>query len=134
MRRTVEVALAIPVENDRVLVARRATGVHLGGAWEFPGGKLGAGEDPAAAARRELREETGLAAERLEPLLVTDHAYPDVALRFHVFTARELSGELRIDESREHAWLSPAELVRLEMPEANRPIVSALVERVGAGR
>ncbi len=113
-----------------MLVARRGAGTHLAGSWEFPGGKIEAQEPPAQAARRELREETGLVAGELEPVGVFVHDDPERSLRFHVFVAREPAGEVRID-GREWGWMSRAELAALEMPEANGPIVRALMERIG---
>ncbi len=70
MSDSLDVALAIPILDGKLLVTRRAAGSHLEGAWEFPGGKVEAGEEPATAAGRELEEETGLVAGDLEPLLV----------------------------------------------------------------
>ena len=124
------VALAIPVVEGRLLVARRPAGSHLEGTWEFPGGKVEPGEQPEAAARRELEEETGLLANGLEPLLVVLHEYPERSVRLHVFLAREPRGELRIEVSREWAWNSLAEVGRLPMPEANAQILSALRRRL----
>jgi 8-oxo-dGTP diphosphatase len=128
--RTVDVALAIPVVGDEMLVARRPEGTHLAGAWEFPGGKIVDGEEPSAAARRELAEETGLVAERLEPLLVLVHEYPEHPVRLHVFIARDPSGEVRIGGSREWGWRTLRQLRELEMPPANAPILNALRWRV----
>jgi 8-oxo-dGTP diphosphatase len=75
--RTVLVAAAIIVEEGRVLVTQRKTGTHLAGAWEFPGGKVEAGEDPREALRRELREELGIDARVGEIVDVTFHRYED---------------------------------------------------------
>ena len=122
----VDVALAIPVRDGRLLVARRGAGLHLAGAWEFPGGKVEAGERPAEAARRELLEETGLAAAELEPLGLFVHDYAEMPLRFHVFLARDPQGEPRLDGAREHAWKTLAELRELQMPDANRQMIRAL--------
>ena len=88
----IDVALAIPVLEGKVLIARRGAGLHLAGHWEFPGGKVEAGEAPAEAARRELVEETGLRCAALEPLVVVVHDYAELPLRFHVFLAREWEG------------------------------------------
>jgi 8-oxo-dGTP diphosphatase len=122
----IDVALVVACRDGRFLVARRPGDVHLAGFWEFPGGKIEAGEEPAEAARRELDEETGLFAPSLEPLVVVVHDYVDRPLRFHVFLAREPRGEVRMDEEREWSWKSRDELEQLEMPEANRQMVRAL--------
>ena len=71
----IDVALAIPVREGRALVRRRPAGSHLAGCWEFPGGRVEPGEEPLAAARRELAEETGLRADSWEPLVLVVHDY-----------------------------------------------------------
>jgi 8-oxo-dGTP diphosphatase len=114
------------VRGGSVLVARRPESQHVGGAWEFPGGKVENGEEPADAALRELREETGLAAATASPLLVFVHDYPDRRLRFHAFVVTDASGEVATDGGRAFQWVLPASLDQLEMPEANRAILRAL--------
>jgi 8-oxo-dGTP diphosphatase len=109
-----------------VLVARRAEAQHLPGAWEFPGGKIETGEEPAQAALRELREETGLTADSAEPLLVFVHDYPDRRLRFHAFVVADAAGDVVTDGDRAFSWVAPASLDALTMPEANRAILRAL--------
>ncbi len=125
-----DVALAIPILDGKLLVARRAAGSPLEGAWEFPGGKVEPGEEPATAAGRELEEETGLVARDLEPLLVLVHEYPERSVRLHVFLVREPRGRVCMDRPREWAWKSLAELSQLEMPAANVRILGALRWRV----
>jgi len=122
----IDIALVVACRERRFLVARRSGEVHLAGYWEFPGGKIEPGEEPAEAARRELEEETGLLAPSLEPLVVVVHDYVDRPLRFHVFLSREPQGEVRLDEDREWGWKTRDELERLEMPEANRQMLRAL--------
>ena len=119
------------MREGKVLVARRAGDQHLGGTWEFPGGKVEAGEEPEAAARRELQEETGLNAGGLEPLIVFVHDYPDRRLRFHAFLARDAEGEPRTDGDRPCSFVPLSDLGKVEMPEANRAIVRALQWRLG---
>jgi len=114
------------VRDGLVLVARRADDQHLGGAWEFPGGKIEEGEEPADAALRELREEAGLTAAVAAPLLVFVHDYPDRRLRFHAFVVTDASGDVRTDGGRAYAWVAPTSLDDVPMPEANRAILRAL--------
>jgi len=130
----VDVALAVPLRDGRVLVARRGPGLHLAGLWEFPGGKVEPGEAPVDAARRELREETGLDADALEPLVICVHDYAEAPLRFHVFLAREPRGEVSLDGDRGFAWIEPDELAGYEMPEANRQMLRALHWRLAGER
>ena len=74
---TVLVAAGVLIEGGRVLLTQRKAGTHLAGAWEFPGGKVGPGEDPRTALRRELAEELGIDATAGEIVDVTFHRYED---------------------------------------------------------
>jgi 8-oxo-dGTP diphosphatase len=126
VRKTIEVALVVPVVDERVLVACRPAGSHLEGLWEFPGGKITEGEEPSAGARRELLEETGLVADTLEPLLVVVHEYVEYPVRLHVFLARSTSGEA----PPRWVWKTLAEIGELPMPPANERILTALCWRL----
>ena len=126
----VDIALTVVERDETYFVARRAAGLHLSGSWEFPGGKIDPGEHPVDAARRELKEETGLEAVALEPLVVVVHDYAEAPLRFHVFLARDAAGDVTMDSEREHAWLPLDTLLELPMPEANLQMLRALRWRV----
>src|SRR5205823_2977810 len=80
---TVVVVAAVVKRDDRFLLTRRQAGVHLGGYWEFPGGKCEAGETHAACLAREIREELGVQAIVADEMLATTHAYPDRRVELH---------------------------------------------------
>ena len=119
------------MRDGEVLVARRAADQHLPDLWEFPGGKVEAGEEPEAAALRELREETGLTAEVADPLIVFLHDYGDRRLRLHAFLVRASVGTPKLDGGRPWAFVSKDQLATLAMPEANQAILRALAWRMG---
>src|SRR5215475_10023251 len=106
--RTDIVAAGIVIERGRVLLSRRKKGSHLAGLWEFPGGKVEAGEDPRAALRRELDEELGIDAEIGEIVDVTFHRYDDAdkAVLLLFFEATRLAGspEPRAIDVAEVGW------------------------------
>ncbi len=110
-------------------MAERGAAAHLGGLWEFPGGKIEPGEEPQSAALRELKEETGLEGATAEPLVVLVHSYPDRTVRLHAYLIREPAGQVHVDGGRRWAWRPPAELASLPMPEANAAILRALTWR-----
>ncbi|TAG28677.1 MAG: (deoxy)nucleoside triphosphate pyrophosphohydrolase [Verrucomicrobia bacterium] len=113
-------------EKGHLLVARRPAGKHLGGRWEFPGGKLEPGETAEAALHRELAEELGCTVEIGAALTPVTHAYATVTVRLIPFVAR-LTPDSPPPEAREHEalrWVTHAELSELALPEADAPIVA----------
>ncbi len=121
----IDVAIGI-VEDDlgRILVQRRREDAMLGGLWEFPGGKVEAGETAEAACRRELLEEVGLEVEPGPEVVVVDHVYSHFAVRLHVFRCPVPGGLPR--GSQPLQWVTAAEMAGLAMPRANRKILDAL--------
>jgi 8-oxo-dGTP diphosphatase len=129
----IDVALAVAARSGKLLVRRRGARSHLAGRFEFPGGRIETGETPVDAARRELREESGLEARELEPLVIVVHDYPDRALRIHVYLAREPAGEPSAEpDAAAWEWKTLAELRELDMPDANREILEALGPRLAS--
>ncbi|HEY0178783.1 MAG TPA: Nudix family hydrolase [Dokdonella sp.] len=113
-------------ERGRVLLAQRPRGKHLAGAWEFPGGKCEDGELPIDALARELREELGIVVESARPLIAAPHRYPDRDILLDAWSVAKYSGTPHAHEHERLAWFEPDALERVEMPGADRPVVTAL--------
>ena len=123
----VEVAAAvIQREDGRFLLGQRPAGKVYAGYWEFPGGKAEAGEPAAAALKRELHEELGIAIERAYPWVTRDYDYAHAAVRLRVFRVVRWSGTLHGRESQQFAWQQPGAIDVSPMLPANAPILKAL--------
>lgn len=121
-------ACALLDRKGRVLLAKRPEGRSLAGLWEFPGGKVEAGERPDDALIRELREELGIAIAKkdLTPLTFASHAYPDFHLLMLVYLCRRWQLTVTALEGQELAWVSPDTLHLYDMPPADEPLKIAL--------
>lgn len=121
-------ACALLDREGTVLLAKRPAGRPLAGLWEFPGGKVEAGEQPEEALIRELREELGIeiAKEDLTPLTFASHAYPDFHLLMPVYLCRRWQGHLTAHEGQELLWARPDTLHLYNMPPADAPLKVAL--------
>ena len=126
--RAIVVSAAVIERDDAFLLTRRAADTHLGGRWEFPGGKVEHGETVEASLVREIREELGCVVLVGPLLLTTKHAYPDVQVELHFFSAR-LAGEPVPQLGQDMRWVPRAELARLPLPEADADLVTMLVSR-----
>ena len=112
--------------EGRLLLAQRPAHKHLGGFWEFPGGKIEPGETTEAALHREIAEELGCAIVLGEALGAVTHAYAEITVCLHPFRARLAVGSPP-PETREHAalrWVAAGELNTLKLPEADTPILA----------
>lgn len=104
-RKVVEVAVGVLIAPDhRLLITSRPAGKPMAGYWEFPGGKLEAGETVEAALARELMEELGLRIGMVHPWRVTEHDYPHAYVRLHWCKVYEWTGELVMREGQQYAW------------------------------
>lgn len=120
------IAIALVPRHGRWLVAKRLDGAHLGGLWEFPGGKCEAGESASDAAIRELREECGVEARAVRSLIPVRFAYPDRELTMTPVLCAWIAGEPRPLGSQECRWVTLEELRGLPMPPANHAILRVL--------
>jgi len=125
---TVTIVVAAVIEDDGTfLVTRRPEGTHLGGLWEFPGGKLDAGETHEQALAREIREELDSDIEVGALLLETEHAYADrtVSLCFYRCALR---GSPRPLLGQQIRWVPRAELRTLDFPPADEDVIRLLMD------
>ena len=131
--RVVSVVAAVIVREDgRILVTQRLADSHLGGKWEFPGGKPEPDESSEEALRRELDEELGIDASIGALLVSNEHEYPAQdghaakSVRIAFYRAVILSGEPRCIGVNDLRWVTPHELADLDLPDADRPLVELL--------
>ena len=121
-------AVALVDADGRVLIARRPEGKSMAGLWEFPGGKIEAGERPEDALIRELREELGIEVTNscLAPLTFTSFTYENFHLLMPLFVCRRWSGTAEPREGQQLAWVKPLRLRDYPMPPADEPLVPML--------
>ena len=122
----IHVVVAAIIDGDRVLVAQRPIGTHQGGLWEFPGGKLEPGEAPAAALKRELKEELGIEVSRFRPLIHVRHDYDDAKVFLDVWRVDDWNGMAHGKEGQPVEWRAIKSLDASDFPVANRAIIKAV--------
>jgi 8-oxo-dGTP diphosphatase len=122
------VAVALVDADGRVLLAERPAGKSMAGLWEFPGGKVRAGETPEAALIRELKEELGIdvTASCLAPFTFASHSYADFHLLMPLYVCRRWQGMVTPREGQRVAWVRPPRLEEYPMPPADKPLVAML--------
>ena len=129
MTNTLLVAACALVDIDgKVLIAKRPQGKQLAGLWEFPGGKVEAGETPEACLIRELDEELGITITHacLAPFVFASHAYETFHLLMPLFLCRRWEGFVTAREHEALAWVRPAQMNDYPMPPADAPLVAWL--------
>ena len=121
-------ACALLDEDGRVLLTRRPQGKPMAGLWEFPGGKVDAGETPEVALIRELREELGITVQArcLAPLTFASHGYESFHLLMPLYICRRWEGDVEPLEGQEIAWVRSDKLQSYEMPPADIPLIPIL--------
>jgi 8-oxo-dGTP diphosphatase len=130
MKTVLVVACALIDADNRVLIAQRPEGKTLAGLWEFPGGKVDAGERPEAALIRELKEELGIVVEEpcLAPLTFASHAYNDFHLLMPLYICRKWTGTVMAREGQQLAWVRANKLRDYPMPPADIPLIAHLTD------
>ena len=128
MKTVLVAAVALIDADGRVLLAQRPEGKPMAGLWEFPGGKIEAGETPEAALIRELHEELGIETwgSCLAPLTFASHSYDSFHLLMPVFVCRKWGGIVSPMEGQKLAWVHAKDLMSYQMPAADLPIIPVL--------
>ena len=122
----VRAAIAVIEQHGRFLISRRRSTDHLGGCWEFPGGKRRAGESWEDCLRRELREELGITATLTTRLPPIRFRYPDREVRLEVFRCTIRAGTPKPLGCQEIRWVRAAQLRRYRFPPADRCLIHVL--------
>ncbi|WP_163272886.1 (deoxy)nucleoside triphosphate pyrophosphohydrolase [Chelativorans alearense] len=123
-------ACALVDADGRVLIAQRPEGKAMAGLWEFPGGKVEAGETPEETVVRELNEELGVETNIacLAPLTFASHAYADFHLLMPLYVCRRFWGIPEPREVQALKWVRPQRLRDFPMPPADEPLIPFLID------
>ena len=133
MIKRIHVVAAVIVHADRqsIFISRRADHLHQGGLWEFPGGKVEAGESAEFALARELFEELDIAVQAARPFMQVEHDYSDKQVLLDIWQVDSFTGTARGKEGQQCRWVGLQELHNdqlFEFPAANQPILQRLLE------
>lgn len=129
----IPVVTALIRRKGMVLVGQRPEEKTLPGVWEFPGGKIEAGESPEVALQRELNEELGIQAEIGNLALAATHNYGTTGILLLFYFVDFWQGDLRSVHHTEIKWVSPRELGQIKLPEANSKVLSRIQSALGIG-
>jgi 8-oxo-dGTP diphosphatase len=127
MNRDIPVVCAILVRDGLVLAAQRSATMRLPLKWEFPGGKIEAGESPEGCLHREILEELGVRLTVRRQLPPSRYLYPQLAVVLYPFVCTIAAGEITLREHAAALWLPPDQLLRLDWAEADRPVLAAFL-------
>lgn len=114
-------------DSSKILITKRPRHLHKGGYWEFPGGKIEQGESEKQALARELKEELALTFSNAEIFKRLEYDYPEKKVSLSFWYVSGLTSEPQAIEQQEMAWVDVAELKSYTFPEANEPVVDALI-------
>ena len=126
---SVKVTAAVIERGGKVLIARRKKGDRFEGLWEFPGGKIEAGESPEECLRRELREELGIEVEAGEFLCSVLFETSGLSIELMAFRTSLLAGEVRSHDHDEVRWVEPDDLGDFDLTEPDRRVIATVFPR-----
>ena len=125
----IQVGAALIIKGEHYLIARRKRHVHLGGLWEFPGGKCEDGEELEECVRREVLEELGL--EVTQPVFLMAHIYEynEKTVNLNFFQCSILQGEPKALDCADFRWVKPEEFCEYEFPPGDAPVINMLLQQ-----
>ncbi|MBW1731513.1 MAG: 8-oxo-dGTP diphosphatase MutT [Deltaproteobacteria bacterium] len=124
-----DVTAAVVWEKGKILITRRPSGTHMGGYWEFPGGKREDGETLEQCLKRELWEELGIRVEISKPIVSVHHEYEDRTVTLHAFSCFVVEGEAVAKESQEICWVILKKLPTYRFPPPDEEIIRRIIDR-----
>jgi 8-oxo-dGTP diphosphatase len=129
----IHVACAIIEKNGKVLATQRSAEMVLPLKWEFPGGKIDAGESAEACLKRELIEELSICVNVNQELPSYKHNYSIFTVTLYPFVCSILAGEITLHEHAACCWLAPEELCLLDWAAADVPVLNSYIAELSAG-
>jgi 8-oxo-dGTP diphosphatase len=123
------VGVGVVEKDGKVLITQRRYDDHLGGVWEFPGGKKRPEEDDRTCIERELQEELGIRVKAGGHLETIRYSYPDRRLELRFYSCAFEGGEPKALEVQDFRWVKPGELIYYQFPKADRDLVGRLAKR-----
>ncbi|MBU4681880.1 8-oxo-dGTP diphosphatase MutT [Cedecea davisae] len=113
--------------QGEIFITQRAADAHMANKWEFPGGKIEAGESPEQALIRELQEETGITAQKAELFETLEYQFPDRHISLWFYLVEQWEGEPWGKEGQPGRWVAQHQLIADEFPPANEPVIQKLL-------
>ena len=127
-----QVTCAIIAHANKILICQRSASMKLPLKWEFPGGKIEAGESKEECLRREIKEELNIDISIERALTMIEHHYPDFSLRLYPFVCGLQSGEVKALEHAQAIWVAIDQLADYDWAEADLPIVREYIDHAKA--
>ena len=124
IKNMIEVTAAILEKDDKIMIARRASGKHLAGYWEFPGGKIEPNEAPEICLKRELKEEFEIDIEIDKYVGESIYQYPEKMIKLLGFTGFIKSGKLTLNDHDKVEWIHIEDLNNYKMAPADLPLIT----------
>jgi len=122
----IKVTAAIIKRAGKILIAKRKMGKHLGGLWEFPGGKIEDGESPEECLERELKEELGINTKVGNFVTSNIYTYKRMTINLMAYNTEFISGDLILEQHDEIQWVTIPEMSNFKFAPADIPIIEEL--------